>query len=232
MGASAGKIVGDERQSTGVNTSNAGKNSDDDEDFNWEDYEEEGGGGGVQAGNILKHQQTIDEIRIIEQAKQNLAHQRHKRLHARQEPDGDLSEGAADTVGKVVDTVSSKISDISTTTTPIVPSPTLDLSSLSIVTTSSLVPSLPTDIKTSLPIGSSLQTLLSSTPPPSPAQTSSGMTIPPTTTSSPSRSPTTPPPSHDATNAGPSTTITSYWTSLTFRNNGTSSSESSQVDFA
>lgn len=223
MGVSAGKVVGDEGESTGISTINAGKKSDDDEDFNWEDYEEQGGG--IQGGDVPQYQQTIDEIRVTEQVKQNLAHQRHKRLHARQELDGSISQGALDTVGKDVNTLSSGVSDIPAITTPVVSSP-LDLSTLSIVPPSSLAPSLATDINTSLPIGSSLQTLLSSTPPPSPAQTSPGMTIPPTTTTSSSASTTTPAPSRNSSNTGPSTTVTSYWTSLTFKNNGTSISES------
>lgn len=219
MGASAGKVIGDQGETTGINTINAGKNSDDDEDFNW-DYGEQGGG--VQEDI---HQQTLDKLQIVEQIKQNLSHQRHKRLHARQELDeGTFLEGAADTVD---DTVFLGVSDISSITTAIV-TPALDPSPLSIILPSpSLAPSLPTDINTGLPIGSSLQTFLSSTPPSSPVQTSPGMTIPPTTaTPVPSANPSL---SQNSSDIGPFVTTTSSWTSLSFRNNGTSLSESHQV---
>lgn len=221
MGASAGKVIGDQGENTGINTINTGKNSDDDEDFNW-DYGEHGGG--VEEGDIPER--TLDKLQIVEQIKQNLSHQRHKRLHARQELDGgNFLEGAVDTVD---DTVSLGVSDILRITTTIV-APTLDPSSLSIILPSPpLAPSLPTDINTNLPIGSSLQTFLSSTPPPSPVQTSSGMTIPPTITATPMSS-ATPSLSQNSSDIGPSVTITSSWTSLSFRNNGTSLSESHWV---
>lgn len=213
MGASSGKVVGDQGEGIGISTVKAGKNSDDDEDFNW-DYGEQGGR--IQEGDAPR--QALDKLQIVEQARQNLSHQRHKRLHARQESDGAFLEG---TVGTADDTVSPGVSDIAIT----IVTSTLDPSSLSIILPSpSLVSSLPTDINTSLPIGSSLQTFLSSTPPPSPVQTSPGMTIPLTTTTAVSSA--TPPPSQNLSDIGPSTTITSYWTSLSSRNNGTSLGES------
>lgn len=216
MGASAGRVVGDQGENNGISTIKTGKNSDDDEDFNW-DYGEQGGG--AQEGDIPRRQ-TLDKLQIINQIKQNLSHQRHKRLHARQGLDeGAFLEGAVDTVDNTV----SGVSDILSITTAIV-TPALEPSSLSIVLPSPpLVPSLPTDINTGLPIGSSLQTFLSSTPPPSPVQTSPGMTIPPTTpTPLPS---TTPSPSQSSSDKVPSATIASSLTALSFRNNGTSLSE-------
>lgn len=215
MGASAGRVVGDQGEDIGIGTIKVGRNSDDDEDFNW-DYGERGGG--VQEGDIPRRP-TLDKLQIVEQVKQNLSHQRHKRLHARQELDeGIFLEGAAETRDNTI----LEISDILSITT------VLDSSSLpAFLPSQSLVSSVPTDINTSLPIGSSLQTFLSSTPPPSPAQTSSGMTIPPTTATSVSS--TSPLPSQNSSNTGPSATVTSSWPSLSFRNNGTSLSESHWV---
>lgn len=216
MGASAGRVVEDQGEDIGIGTIKVERNSDDDEDFNW-DYGEQGGG--VQEGNIPRRP-TLDKLRIVEQVKQNLSHQRHKRLHARQELDGGtLLEGAAETADS---TRYSEISDILGVATA------LDSSSLPVFLPSqSLVSSVPTDINTSLPIGSSLQTFLSSTPPPSPAQTSPGMTIPPTSATSVSSE--TPSPSQNSSNTGPSATVTSSLPSLSFRNNGTSLSESHWV---
>lgn len=214
MGASAGRVVGDQGENIGISTIKTGKNEDEDEDFNW-DYGEQGGG--VQEGSVPRRP-ILDRLQIVEQVKQNLSHQRHKRLHVRQElDDGTFLEGAAG------DAVSLGGSDMLSISTTLVTS-SLDPSSLSIFLPSpSLAPSIPTDINTSLPIGSSLQTFLSSTPPPSPAQTSPGMTIPPTPAISvPSATPSL---SQNSSGTGPSTTVTSSLASLSFRNNGTSLSE-------
>lgn len=209
MGASAGRVVGDQGEDIGIGTIGVGRNSDDDEDFNW-DYGEQGGG--VQEGDIPRRP-TLDKLQIVEQAKQNLSHQRHKRLHARQELDeGTFLEGAVEITDNTIPPgISDKLSIVTV----------LDSSSLPVfLPTQSLVSSVPTDINTSLPIGSSLQTFLSSTPPPSPVQTSSGMTIPPTSVSSATLLPS------QNSNTGPSAAVTSSWPSLSFRNNGTSLSES------
>ncbi|CUS11140.1 unnamed protein product [Tuber aestivum] len=220
----------------GVNTGGTNKNTGTDDD---EDLERSGANRG--GGNFgLGAPQTIERIRI-EPVRRKMTHRRHQQLHARQ---NGVVSGITDPVGDAVSSVLPSIVETGGDTTTILPTLTSsipssipELSSLSIPSSSpgTVVPSTSPSDSTNhpnVPVGSTQQTVLSSTPPPSPAETSPGMVIPPITISgiistslstAESPSPSSASLSSPAIVSPPSTTVTSYWPSLITKNGTTTS---------
>ncbi|CAZ82003.1 unnamed protein product [Tuber melanosporum] len=218
----------------GVSAGGTNKNTgtDDDEDLDRSGVDRGGGNFGLGAP------QTIERIRI-EPVRRKTTHRRHQQLHARQ---NGVVSGITDLVGdahSVLPSIVKTGGDIATTPptpTSSILSPIPELSSLSIPSSSpgTVVPSTSPSDSTSypdVPVGSTQQTVLSSTPPPSPAETSPGMVIPPITNSdiistslltaelsSPSSTS-----SSSSTIVSPSTTVTSYWPSIITKNGTTTS---------
>jgi hypothetical protein len=236
MGVSAGRVTVDDGEGMGGIGIRAGKTTDDDEDLRL-DYGDHGGGGegGLLEGELEYHQ-AIEKIRIIEQVRENLAYTRPSRLQPRQVESGSSSIGAV-AVG-LLDSVFSKFSDIlegasdaSIVSNSIVVSTTLNSigSSTSALLDTSLTSVPLTSLLTDVTSSTTLLTISSTnSPPPSPAETSAGMSIPPTTslTSSLSSSITPRPQNTGSSTTRSYTTITSYLTSQTSRNNGTTTSKS------
>lgn len=231
MGVSAGRVTVDDGEGIGGIGVRAGKTTDDDEDLR-RDYGGHGGEGGLLEGELEYHQ-AIEKIRIIEQVRENLAYTRPSRLQPRQVESGSSSIGAV-AVG-LLDSVVSKFSDIleGASDASIVSNSILSTALNSIGSSTSALSdtSLASTPLTSLLTDISSTTLLTisstNSPPPSPAETSAGMSIPPTTSSTSSLSSITPRPQNTGSSTTrPYTTITSYLTSQTSRNNGTTTSKS------
>ncbi|RPA93851.1 hypothetical protein L873DRAFT_1703376 [Choiromyces venosus 120613-1] len=217
----------------GVNAGGTNKNTgtDDDEDLDRGRVDRGGGNFG------LGVPQAIERIRI-EQVRRKSTHRRHQQLHVRQ---NGVVSGITDLVGDNVPTVLPSIASTATTLPTLTSSLSLlipELSSLSIPssTPGTVVPSISPSDSTdypNVPVGSTQQTVLSSTPPPSPAETSPGMVIPITIsgifsgsllkTESPLPSPSSPSLSSSTIVSLPSTTVTSYWPSLITKNGTTTS---------
>jgi len=220
----------------GVNAGGANRNTgtDDDEDLDRSGVDRGGGSIGLGAPH------TIGRIRI-EPVRRKTTHRRHQQLHARQ---NGVVSGITDPVGDIVSSVlpsAVKTGEYIATTLPTltssISSPIPELSSLSIPSSPSgtVVPSTSPSGSTNypnVPVGSTQQTVLSSTPPPSPAETSPGMVIPPITISdiistslsrAESPSPSSASLSSPTIVLPPSATVTSYWPSLIAKNGTTTS---------
>ncbi|KAG0642517.1 hypothetical protein HOY80DRAFT_623718 [Tuber brumale] len=220
----------------GVNTGGTNKNTgtDDDEDLDRSGVDRGGGNFGLGAP------QTIERIRI-EPVRRKTTHRRHQQLHARQNGVvSGITDLAGDAAHSVLPSIAKTGEDIATTLptpTSSILYPTPELSSLSIPSSSpgAVVPSTSPSDSTNhpdVPVGSTQQTVLSSTPPPSPAETSPGMVIPPITISdiistslstAKSSSPSSASLSSSTIVSPPSTTVTSHWPSLIAKNGTTTS---------